>query len=90
MLFRSGPADGLPAGVLGTQAQLWTEFAPTPAHVRYLVFPRLCAFAETAWSAGAGDRDFADFQDRLGRHTRLLDRLGALEPAGAGPGTMGP
>ncbi|HEY3867767.1 MAG TPA: beta-N-acetylhexosaminidase [Actinocrinis sp.] len=82
----SGSWEGLPAGVLGAQAQLWTEFAPTPAHVRYLVFPRLCAFAETAWSAGPCD--FPGFQDRLAQHTRLLAQLGELEPVVATPGTM--
>lgn len=51
------PDDGLRPGVLGTQAQLWTEFAPTPAHVEYLAFPRLCALAEVAWSGSpSGDR----------------------------------
>ena len=58
--------DGEPKpGVLGAQAQLWTEFLPTPAEVRYAAYPRLYAFAEAAWSTGP--RDFADFRERLGR-----------------------
>ncbi len=44
------PHDGARPGVLGTQAQLWTEFASTPQHVEYLAFPRLCALAEVAWT----------------------------------------
>jgi hexosaminidase len=52
-------------GVLGAQAQLWTEFLPTPAEVRYAAYPRLHAFAEAVWSCGK--RDFADFADRLAR-----------------------
>jgi hexosaminidase len=57
--------DGRP-GVLGTQAQIWTEYAPTPDHVRYLAYPRLCAFAEVAWSAAPGD--LSDFESRLDDH----------------------
>ncbi|MYS44980.1 family 20 glycosylhydrolase, partial [Streptomyces sp. SID5998] len=36
-------ADG--ARVLGTQAQIWTEFAPTAADLDRLAYPRLCALA---------------------------------------------
>jgi hexosaminidase len=77
-LHVADPDDGLRPGVLGTQAQLWTEFAPTPAHVEYLAFPRLCALAEVAWS---GTRDYADFTARLARHAGLLRALGV--PVGA-------
>jgi hexosaminidase len=51
-------------GVLGAQAQLWTEFLPTPDAVRAAAYPRLYAFAEAAWSRGP--RRFADFRARLG------------------------
>jgi hexosaminidase len=50
-------------GVLGAQAQLWTEFLPTPAEVRYAAYPRLYAFAEAVWSERRAG--FADFRDRL-------------------------
>ncbi|MBR7838490.1 beta-N-acetylhexosaminidase, partial [Actinospica durhamensis] len=65
-------------GVLGTQAQFWSEFLPTPAHVRYVAYPRLCAFAEAAWSTGP--RDYDDFRARLAHHLPRLTRLGALPP----------
>jgi hexosaminidase len=55
--------------VLGAQAQLWTEFAATPAEVEYLAYPRLCAFAEVAW----GTSSYPSFLRRLPVH---LDRLG--------------
>ncbi len=61
-------------GVLGTQAQLWTEYAPTPEHVEYLAYPRLCALAEVAWSRAP--RDYSDFLDRLGPHGQRLRSLG--------------
>lgn len=69
-------ADGTGPGVLGTQAQIWTEHAPTPDHVRHLAFPRLCALAETAWSEAPGD--YADFHRRLARHLERLRALDAL------------
>ena len=36
--------------VLGAQCQLWTEFVTTPSQAEYQYFPRLCAFAEIAWT----------------------------------------
>jgi hexosaminidase len=74
--FAAAPPE---PGVLGAQAQLWTEFLPTPDHVRYAAYPRLCAFAEAAWSTGP--RDYADFRARLTRQAPLLGRLGAPMPA---------
>jgi hexosaminidase len=67
-------ADAQAAGrVLGTQAQLWTEFVTTPAHLEYLTYPRLCALADRGWS---GASDWADFRSRLDEHTARLDALG--------------
>lgn len=60
--------------ILGAQAQVWTEYIPTPAHVEYMVFPRLCAFAEVCWSSNA-ERDFEEFRSRLETHLRRLDAL---------------
>ncbi|MCT2593862.1 beta-N-acetylhexosaminidase [Streptomyces sp. N2-109] len=62
------------ARVLGTQAQLWTEFVTTPGHIEYLAFPRLCALADRAWTDSAGGAD--DFLPCLERHTARLDALG--------------
>jgi hexosaminidase len=70
------PDDGGRPGVIGTQAQLWTEHAPTPDHVRHLAFPRLCALAETAWSGRPGD--YAEFLERLAGHLDLLSALDVL------------
>ncbi|MYZ36072.1 MULTISPECIES: beta-N-acetylhexosaminidase [unclassified Streptomyces] len=60
------------ARVLGTQAQLWSEYVPTAAHAEYLAFPRLCALAETGWSP---HRDWPGFQRRLIHHRTRLDAL---------------
>ncbi len=61
--------------VLGTQAQLWTEYIPDPKQAEYMAFPRLCALAEVAWTPRPL-RDYADFRMRLATH---LKRLAALD-----------
>lgn len=37
--------------LMGIQASMWTEFCNKPEDVDYLVFPRLAALAEGAWTA---------------------------------------
>ena len=64
-----GAGDAL----LGVQAQLWTEFAPTADHVDYLAFPRLAALADRAWH-GASPWPLA--RTRLIAHSARLTALG--------------
>jgi hexosaminidase len=61
------------AHVLGVQGNVWTEKMPTFKHVEYMVFPRLCALSEVAWSGP--ERDYKDFLLRLKEHQLVLDRL---------------
>ncbi|MFD4373817.1 beta-N-acetylhexosaminidase [Streptomyces sp. NPDC058486] len=65
------PALG--AKSLGVQGQVWTEFVPTPAHIEYLTYPRLCALAERAW---ASSDDWRDFRTRMDGHGARLTALG--------------
>jgi len=76
------------AGIIGAQCQLWTEYVPDPAQAEYLYFPRLCAFAEVAWSGAGGD--FGDFEKRLVGHLARLDASGVnYRPlSGPQPGQM--
>ncbi len=60
--------------VIGTQANLWTEYIASRSHAEYMAFPRALALAEVAWSP-AGSRSFDDFTARL---PAALDRLGRL------------
>jgi hexosaminidase len=60
--------------VLGGQAQLWTEYMPTPRRVEYMAWPRLAALAEVVWSP-RDLRDLADFRARLALHLSRLDAL---------------
>ncbi|MEU0601137.1 beta-N-acetylhexosaminidase [Streptomyces sp. NPDC006393] len=69
------PRTAAPGGgrVRGTQAQLWTEFAPTAADLDRLAYPRLCALADRAWT---GPTAWRDFTARLTAHIPRLDALG--------------
>ncbi len=61
--------------VLGTQGQIWTEYQRTPKNVEYMVFPRLVALAEVAWTP-RDQKNAADFRARLDTHLgrlRILD-----------------
>jgi hexosaminidase len=49
--------------VLGSQAQMWTEYTPTEKHVEYMLWPRLAAMAEVVWTPKER-KDFADFKRR--------------------------
>ena len=57
------------ARLLGVQANLWTEYIPTPEHVEYMLYPRVLAIAEAGWSLPER-RDYDDFRRRA---------LGAIE-----------
>lgn len=75
--FRIPDQGGFPGdegSIIGAQAQLWTEYMPTPAAVEYMALPRLCAFANACWG-GAGD-DFRSFREGLRVHLRRLDCMG--------------
>jgi hexosaminidase len=60
--------------VLGTQAQLWSEYLYGWNKVEYMAFPRACALAEVAWSPKEG-KNWNDFQARLSKHLVRLDAL---------------
>ena len=63
------------AHILGIQANLWTEYISSPEHAEYMIFPRLLALSEIAWSPKER-RDWQGFKPRLNRHVDLLRRMG--------------
>ncbi|HEU5087352.1 MAG TPA: family 20 glycosylhydrolase, partial [Roseiflexaceae bacterium] len=71
--------------ILGTQAQLWTEYVTSQEQADFKLFPRLCALAEVAWSAVEG-REYADFVARLAEHMRRLEALGVQHAGIRAPG----
>ena len=61
--------------VLGIQANMWTETMHTPQRVDYMLFPRICALAEAAWTAPEA-KDFARFQANLEKEYARYDKMG--------------
>jgi len=61
--------------ILGGQANLWTEYVPTPEHSMYMFFPRLEAMAEVLWTMPA-NKNYEDFQKRLGRQFERYENSG--------------
>jgi hexosaminidase len=50
--------------ILGAQANVWTEYIPTPAHAQYMTLPRMAAMAEVVWSPKES-RNWSDFASRI-------------------------
>jgi hexosaminidase len=77
--FEPVPTDSLTLEqgkhIIGTQAQLWTEYMNNTDQVEYMAYPRALALAEVAWSPKSA-RDFESFRKRLLPRLLGLDRLG--------------
>jgi hexosaminidase len=61
--------------ILGLQGNLWTETAPTAQRLDYLVFPRISALAEAAWTTTA-NKNTAAFMERIKTHLPLYKQAG--------------
>ena len=69
-------AEGMdPALLLGVQANLWTELIPTPEHAEYMLYPRLFALAETAWTP-ASAKEYKGFRKRARALLDVFRNLG--------------
>jgi len=68
--------------VLGGQGNLWSEIVYAGKIAEYMIFPRICAIAETLWS-DRNSKDMEDFRRRLAIHQCRLDKLGLLQYRGA-------
>ncbi|MDR0290585.1 MAG: beta-N-acetylhexosaminidase [Treponema sp.] len=67
--------------VLGGQGNLWSEIIYAGKIAEYMIFPRICAIAETLWSQKEA-KDIDNFAKRLAVHQCRLDRLGLLQYKG--------
>jgi hexosaminidase len=63
------------AQVLGMQASMWTETVQTKARADFMIFPRLTAIAEAAWTDGT-NKDYENYQHRLKSMLERYDVLG--------------
>jgi hexosaminidase len=82
--------------IRGVQANVWTEYMPTVRKAEYMLFPRLLALAEIAWSPKAA-RNLPSFLARTRAHDRQLQTLGVAanhtfdqitDTLRAGPGSL--
>lgn len=60
------------AFIKGVQANVWSEYMSNPSKVQYMVFPRMTALSEVAWS-GKDKKNWADFQQRLQTQYKRYD-----------------
>lgn len=64
--------------VLGVQANMWTEYMPTADRVRYMLFPRLFALSEIAWTP-LQRKNWKQFSEKsVPRHLFKLDAKGIM------------
>ena len=68
-------ADYKTTFVLGIQANLWTETVSSAKRLDYLVFPRLAALAEAAWTDSVSKNETA-FNEHLKTHFILYEKAG--------------
>ncbi|MFH0990372.1 MAG: family 20 glycosylhydrolase [bacterium] len=60
--------------ILGAQANVWTEYIPSPEHAQYMTMPRMAAMAEVVWSPKEA-RDWQDFAKRIVHQLKRYDAL---------------
>lgn len=48
---------------VGLQGNLWCEYIPSDSHAEYMLYPRMLAIAENAWTEPQR-KDYADFRQR--------------------------
>ncbi len=59
--------------IKGVQANLWTEYIPTPAKASFMLFPRALALSEVAWSP-VNRKEYTEFSEK-----RVPDYLRSME-----------
>lgn len=72
--------DPVPAGlseeeskyIIGTQANLWTEYILTFKHVEYMVLPRMAALCEVQWCRPE-KKNYEDFLSRMPKMFEVYD-----------------
>jgi hexosaminidase len=57
------------------EACIWTEYIRTESFLQFMLYPRMMAFAEVAWSPAA-QRDQEKFEARLRPQIEQLDAAG--------------
>ena len=61
--------------VMGAQANLWTEYVKHDSKLEYMIFPRLAAMSEAAWTKPE-KKNLAAFENKLPAYFSMLEKLG--------------
>ena len=70
-----GLTDEQLKNIKGIQANVWTEYIHNEQRFDYMVYPRMCAFAESAWT-DKGNKNYESFINRMEYAYKLFDSLG--------------
>ncbi len=68
-------APGEAKYILGVQANVWTEYIPDFRQVEYMIFPRMTAMSEVAWTMPR-NKNVDDFHRRVNKQVNLFEKLG--------------
>ena len=60
--------------VIGIQSNLWTELVHNRDRFDFMIFPRICALAESGWTLAA-NKDYSDFSRRMESAYRMFDEM---------------
>lgn len=63
------------SNIRGIQANVWTEYMHNEQRLDYMVYPRICALAESAWTH-CSNKDFDSFTLRMEPVYKLFDQMG--------------
>ena len=88
LVGRELPPLRQPANIVGIQGEVWSETIRTPEQLEQMVYPRLMALAERAWSKASWEADKPDAAARqqawaLFAQTLALKELPKLAAAGS-------
>ncbi len=61
--------------ILGVQANVWAEYIPSEKHMEYMIYPRLLALAEVAWTQPE-NKSWTDFRLRVNNAIPGLQQKG--------------
>lgn len=61
--------------ILGTQANVWTEYIVTPEHLEYMILPRLAALSEVQWDQ-VENKDYDRFLNHIGHILSIYNVMG--------------
>lgn len=61
--------------VIGIQSNLWTELVHNTDRLYFMIYPRLFALSEAAWTE-PGNKDYESFSRRMEGRYSLMDQLG--------------